>query len=50
MLASSGTTLVEAVELVWDMITANALLVFFLGTSIVSMGFGFFRKAKRAAR
>ena len=50
MLSGAGTSLTSAVGLVWDLITANALLTFFLGCSIVAIGFKFFKKAKGAAK
>ena len=50
MVSTAGTTITSAVGFVWDMITANQLLTFFLGTTVLSIGFGFFKKAKRTAK
>lgn len=50
LLTDAATVIPEAVGVAWDIITSNPLLVFFAGASLVSMGFGYWRKAKRAAR
>lgn len=50
MLSTAGTTITTSVGLVWDLITSNPLLAFFLGTSIVGIGFEFFVKAKNVAK
>lgn len=50
LLTSASTVLVSGVGVVWDMVTGNPLLALFVGASIVSLGFSFFRKAKRSAR
>lgn len=46
----NSTTLAELVKSVWDMMTANPLLLVFICASLVTLGFSFYRKAKRAAR
>ena len=50
LLTDASEALVDGVGIVWDMVTGNPLLALFVGASIVSLGFSFFRKAKRAAR
>jgi len=50
LLTDAATVIPQAVGVAWDIITSNPLLVFFAGASLVSMGFGYWRKAKRAAR
>lgn len=47
-ITEAGTNIAEAMKVTWSLMTANPLLTFFLGVSIVSIGFRFFRKAKRA--
>ena len=34
----------------WDLMTANPLLTLFMGAGIITLGFTYFRKAKRAVR
>ena len=46
----NSTTLADLVKDVWDMMTANPLLLVFICASLVTLGFTFYRKAKRAAR
>ena len=46
----NSTTLADLVKDVWDMMTANPLLLVFICASLVTLGFSFYRKAKRAAR
>lgn len=48
-ITEAGTTLAAGVNVVWDLMTANPWLTLMIGVSLVSMGFGFFRRAKRAA-
>ena len=43
------STLADMVKNVWDIMTSNPLLVF-ICASLVTLGFSFYRKAKRAAR
>ena len=50
LLTDASEALVDGVGIVWEMVTGNPLLALFVGASIVSLGFAFFRKAKRAAR
>ena len=44
------STIGTVVGSTWDIMTANPLLLLFLCASIVSLGFAFYKKAKRAAR
>ncbi len=44
------STLAELVGDVWDIMTANPVLLVFLCAGLVTLGFSIFRKAKRAAR
>lgn len=51
---SIGTALTQTTEVipdamsaVWSLATSNPLITFFLGVSILSLGFKFFRKARR---
>ena len=50
LLTEAGTVITSSIGIVWKVITANPVLTLFVGASIVSLGFAFFRKAKRAAR
>lgn len=50
LLTSAGTALTSGMTLCWDMMTANPLLSLFVGASVVTLGFRFFRKAKGVAR
>ena len=50
LLTDAGTTLTSGIGIVWNIITANPVLSLFVGASIVSLGFAFFKKAKRAAK
>lgn len=50
LLSEAGTTLGSAIGVVWDIMTANPLLSLATGAGIVTLGFAFFRKAKRTAR
>ena len=43
-------TLAKLVGDVWDIMTANPVLLVFLCAGLVTLGFSIFRKAKRAAR
>jgi hypothetical protein len=38
------------VKNVWDIMISNPLLLVFICASLVTLGFSFYRKAKRAAR
>lgn len=49
-ISEAGTNIASAMGVTWDLMTANPLLTFFLGVAIVSIGFRFFHKAKRAVR
>lgn len=50
MLTSAGTTISSAMSQVWTICTSNELLELAVGASVLSLGFVFFRKAKRTAR
>lgn len=50
LLTQAGTALTAGLGIVWDMMTANPLLTLFLGASVVSLAFVFFKKAKGAAK
>lgn len=50
LLSSATTTLTTGVGSVWTMMTGNPLTSLFVGAAVLSMGFAFFRKVKRAAR
>ena len=50
LLSGAADTCVSAMGTVWSVMTGNPLLTFFLGVSIVSIGFAMFRKARRTAR
>lgn len=49
-IAEASTNIGEAMEATWTLMTANPLLTLFLGAGIITLGFSFFRKAKRAVR
>ena len=44
------STLATLVGDVWDIMTGNPLLLVFICASLVTLGFTFYKKAKRAAR
>ena len=50
LLSSATSTLTTGVSSVWTMMTGNPLTSLFVGAAVLSMGFAFFRKVKRAAR
>lgn len=50
LLTEAGTVITSGIGIVWNIITANPILTLFVGASIVSLGFTFFKKAKRAVR
>ena len=47
---SNVSTIKTVVSDVWDVMTANPVLLVFICVSLLSIGFSVFRKAKRAAR
>ena len=49
LITEAGTAITAGISMVWDVMTGNPLLVVFVGASLVSLGFRFFRKAKRTA-
>lgn len=50
LLTSAGSNISAALTQVWSIITSNDLLQLSVGASILSLGFAFFRKARRTAR
>lgn len=50
LLSAATTTMTTAMGSVWSLITGNPLLEVFVGSSLLTMGFRFFRRAKRTAR
>lgn len=50
LLTDVGTVIPNLLTIVWDLITANPLLIFFAGCGLVSLGFTYWRKAKGAAK
>lgn len=50
LMSDAATNIGTAISSVWTIMTANPLLTLFVGATIISLGFAFFRKAKRAAR
>lgn len=50
MLTEAGTVIVSGIGIAWDVITGNPILTLFLGASVLTLGFRFFRKAKGAAK
>ena len=44
------STIATVVGSVWELMTSNPMLLVFLCGSLLSVGFAFYRKAKRAAR
>lgn len=49
MITEAGTNIASAMNVVWDLMTANPMLLLFVGAAVVTIGFTFFRKARRAA-
>lgn len=50
MVESAMSVFKTNIPAVWEIITGNVLLGFFVGVSVVSMCFSVFRKAKRIAK
>lgn len=50
MLKDATDVLTTGVGTVWTLVTGNPLLCLFVGASVLTLGFSFFRKAKRAAK
>ena len=46
ILADAAEVVPEAVGLIWDLATANPLLTFFLGVTIIGIGVGIFQMLK----
>lgn len=49
-LTTAGNLVVSAMGIVWNIITGNVILTAFVGVSLISIGFGIFRRAKSAAK
>lgn len=50
LITEAATNIGSAISSVWTIMTANPLLTLFVGSGVISLGFAFFRKGKRAAR
>ena len=50
LITSASDALKTGISTVWTLMTANPLISLFLGASVISLGFAFFRKAKRTAK
>jgi len=50
LITGAGPAITSAMGVTWDLMTANPLLTLFVGAGVVSLGFAYFRKAKRVAR
>lgn len=50
MASEAGVTIGTLLGLTWDLMTANPLLTLFLGASLVSLGFAFFKRIKKVAK
>ena len=50
LLSEVTTVAPQVMKLAWDLVVSNPLTTFFAGTGIATMGFMWFRKAKRIAR
>lgn len=50
LLTETGELVVTGLPIVWNIITGNVVLTIMVGASLLSLGFAFYRKAKRAAR
>lgn len=48
LLSEVGPVITTGLDTVWDLVTANPLLTFFIGCSVLSVGFRFFKKAKKS--
>lgn len=44
------SSITQVVGDVWEIMTSNPLLMVFMCASLLTLGFAFYRKAKRAAR
>ena len=49
-ISEAGTNISAAMGVVFDLMTANPLLTLFLGAGIVTLGFTFFKKAKKSVK
>lgn len=50
LITSASDALKTGINTVWTLMTANPLISLFVGASVISLGFAFFRKAKRTAK
>ena len=50
LITSASDALKTGISTVWTLMTANPLISLFVGASVISLGFAFFRKAKRTAK
>lgn len=50
IISDAGEAVTSAIGVAWDVMTANPILIVFLGAGLLSLGFAFFKKAKRTAR
>lgn len=50
MISDAGSGVGAALNVVWDIITANPILIVFAGAGLVALGFKFFKKAKGVVR
>lgn len=50
LLSEATTIITSGIGSTWDIITSNPMLTIFAGSSLLAIGFRFFKKAKRAAR
>ena len=49
-ITTAGEAIGSGVSVAWDICTANPWLTLLIGVSLVGVGFGFFKKAKRTVR
>lgn len=50
LLSASVSVITSAVANTWTLVTSNPLTTFFVGSSILGVGFRFLHKAKRVSR
>lgn len=50
IISDAGDAITSAMGLAWNFMTANPLLIVFCGAGLLTLGFAFFKKAKRTAR
>lgn len=49
MITDGGANITSAMGVVWEMMTANPLLILFVSAGVITLGFKFFKKAKHTA-